>query len=110
MDAVDFAADASRRALDAERLRSSRVLARIRFIGISIAFVFNALMPVFAPAQAQFQGSVALFAAYWFAAAAIHTAVRRSDRAARLVGLDIPFVDMRPPSRCSTRCSGASST
>jgi adenylate cyclase len=81
-------------ALDAERLRSSRVLARIRFIGISIAFVFNALMPVFAPGQAEFQGSVALFAAYWLAAAAIHTAVRRSDRAARLVGLDIPLVDM----------------
>jgi hypothetical protein len=33
--------EVSRRALASERLRSSRLIARIRFIGISIAFAFN---------------------------------------------------------------------
>ena len=94
MEAVDSAREASRRALDAERLRSSRVLGRIRFIGITIAFVFNWLLPTIAPVATRYQASLPLFAAYWLAAALVFRAVRRSDRVARLVGLDIAVVDM----------------
>src|SRR5262245_15714962 len=86
--------DVSRRALDAERLRSSRLVARIRFVGISIAFLNNWLMPSVFPDAAQFQGNVGLFLLYWFAAGVLYLAGRRSDRVAGLVGLDIPFLDM----------------
>jgi len=76
MEAVDSAREASRRALDAERLRSSRVLGRIRFIGITIAFVFNWLLPTIAPGATRYQASLPLFAAYWLAAALVFRAVR----------------------------------
>jgi adenylate cyclase len=94
MEGGDSARETTRRALDAERLRSSRVIATNRFVGISIAFVFNLLLPTLAPTAAQYQGSIPLFAAYWIAAATVYVAVRRSDRIARLVGLDVSLLDM----------------
>ena len=86
--------EVSRRALGAERLRSSRLLARVRFIGISIAFLFNSIMPSVFHDAAQYQAPVPLFAAYWLAAGALYLAGRSSDRVAGLVGLDIPLLDM----------------
>jgi hypothetical protein len=86
--------EVSRRALAAERLRSSRLLARIRFVGISIACAFNWVTPVLFHDAARYQGSVVLFFVYWCAAAGLYWTGRRSDRVAALVGLDIPFLDM----------------
>ncbi|HXJ33641.1 MAG TPA: adenylate/guanylate cyclase domain-containing protein [Candidatus Eisenbacteria bacterium] len=94
MDAIDPAREASARALAAERLRSSRLVARIRFIGISVAFLFNWAMPVFAPEAQPYQGSVPLFAAYLAVSAVVFWWSRRSDQAARLVGLDVCLIDM----------------
>lgn len=69
--------EVSRRALGAERLRGSRLIARIRFVGISIAFFFNWIMPgIFADA-AQYQAPVPAFAAYWVAAGVLYLAGRR---------------------------------
>jgi len=87
-------ADASRRALAAERLRSTRWLGVFRFVGISIAGVLNVLVPWLIPEARPFQSDVRLFTCYWLAAAAVFWATRRSGRAARLVGLDISVVDM----------------
>src|SRR5262249_524257 len=86
--------DVSRRALDAERLRSSRLLARIRFVGISSAFLNNWLMPRAFQAAAQSQADVGLFLVYWLAAGVLYLAGRRSDRVTGMVGLDIPLLDM----------------
>ena len=86
--------DVSRRVLAAERLRSSRLLARVRFIGITIAFGFNAAMPLFFRDAARFQGDQRVFLLYWCAAAALYLLGRRSDRIAGLVGVDIPMLDM----------------
>jgi adenylate cyclase len=85
--------DVSRRALAEERLRSSRLLGRIRFVGISIAFAFNLLVSLF-PEARQYHGSVSLFALYWLAAAGVYVAIRRSPRLATFAGLDIPLLDM----------------
>jgi len=93
MEALDPAREASRRALDAERPRSSRVIAINRFVGISIAFVFNFFLPTLWSSAARYQGNVPLFAAYWLAAA-LYVGVRCSDRIARLVGVDVSLLDM----------------
>ena len=86
--------DVSRRALAAECLRSSRLLARVRFVGITIAFGFNAAMPFLFRDAARYQGDQSVFLLYWCAAAALYLLGRRSDRIAGLVGLDIPLLDM----------------
>jgi adenylate cyclase len=93
-DADSSARATSERALALERLRSSRLVARSRFIGISFAFAFNWALPIVAPASARYQGSVAMFGAYWVVAAALFVAGRRSDRIARFVGLDVSLLDM----------------
>src|SRR5262245_18409482 len=86
--------DDATRALDAERLRTSRLLARIRFIGISVAFAFNALLPVLFPGAVQYQTSLRVFVPYWVLAAGLYLAGMRSERMARIVGLDVAFLDM----------------
>jgi len=91
---TDPGAEASRRALAAERLRSTRWLGVFRFVGISIAFALNLLVPEVIPGARAFQSDVRLFACYWTAAAAVFWATRRSERTARLVGLDIVLIDM----------------
>ncbi len=88
------ARETAERALARERLRSSRVVAWSRFVGISIAFAFNWLLPYVAPGSARYQGNVAIFAAYWAVASVLYLAVRRSDEVARFVGLDVSLIDM----------------
>jgi class 3 adenylate cyclase len=86
--------EASREALAAERQRSIRMLGVFRFVGITIAAVLNSVLPLVIPQGAAYQSDVRLFAGYWLAAAAIFWASRRSGQIARLVGLDVPLVDM----------------
>src|SRR5436189_6342011 len=88
------ARETSERALALERLRSSRLVAWSRFVGISVACAFNWVLPMVAPGSARYQGNVPIFAAYWIVATALYLAVRRSDRVARFVGLDVSLVDM----------------
>ena len=85
--------DVSRRALADETLRSSRLIARIRFIGITVALAFNWTFPSIFPDARQHQVSVPLFCAYWVAAALVFWAGRRSERVARLVGIDMAVLD-----------------
>jgi adenylate cyclase len=94
MSATDSARDASTRALAEERLRSTRLVARMRFVGIAIAFVLNELLPPFVPAARIYQADVDIFTAYFVAAGLVFVAVRRSGRAASLVGIDIAVLDM----------------
>ena len=91
---TDSAVEAFRSALAEERLRSTRLVGWLRFVGISLAFVLNLLMPDIIPQTHALQADVRLFACYWLAAAAVFWANRRSGRVARLVGLDIALVDM----------------
>ena len=86
--------EVSRRVLADETLRSSRLVGRIRFVGITIALVFNWVFPQVFPEARHHQASVPLFLAYWVAAALVFWAGRRSDRVARLVGIDIAVLDM----------------
>jgi len=91
---MDPGTEASRHAVAAERVRSARFVGVFRFIGISIAFALNLLVPYVIPAQADFQSDVRLFACYWFLAAAVFLATRHAPLGARLVGLDVVLVDM----------------
>ena len=86
--------EVSRRTLASETLRSSRLVGRIRFVGITIALAFNWIFAEVFPAARQYQASVPLFFAYWVAAALVFWAGRRSDRVAGLVGIDIAVLDM----------------
>jgi adenylate cyclase len=85
--------EVSRRALADETLRSSRLIGRIRFVGITVALAFNWTFPSIFPEARQHQVSVPLFCAYWVAAALVFWAGRRSDRVARLVGIDMAVLD-----------------
>src|SRR6266566_823367 len=87
-------AEAFARALAAERRRSIRFVAWLRFLGISIAFALNEVLPSLLPGARPFQSDSRLFASYWLAAAAVFWATRHSARAARLVGLDVAVVDI----------------
>ena len=99
-----LADDISQRALAAEQLRSSRVLAGMRFIGISFAFVLNAILPRVTSTGGAFATSDVMFGVYWLASAALYLTVRRSERVARWVGFDVAALDMpRRFSSCATR-------
>jgi hypothetical protein len=52
---MDPGTEASRRAVAAERVRSARFVSVFSFIGISIAFALNLLVPYASPAQKAFQ-------------------------------------------------------
>ncbi len=83
-----------RRALADERLRTSRLLARIRFVGISVAFLVNALLPLLFPEAVRYQSSFRVFVPYWLVAAGLYVAVRRWEHMTRLVGVDVALLDM----------------
>jgi adenylate cyclase len=82
------------RALADERLRTSRLLARIRFVGISVAFAFDWLLPALFPEAARYQSSLRVFGVYWLVAATVYLAIMWSERMARLVGFDVALLDM----------------
>ncbi len=91
---MDPGTEASRAAIAAERRRSIRFVAWFRFLGISIAFALNEILPSLLHGARPFQADSRLFASYWLAAAAVFWATRHSARAARLVGLDVALVDI----------------
>ena len=86
--------EAVRQAIAEERLLSARRVSFFRFFGISIAYVLNWITPRFIPEALASQADLRLFAGYWFLAAVVFWAARRSDRIARVVGLDIALLDM----------------
>src|SRR5262245_34395935 len=86
--------ESTRRALAAERLRTGRLLARIRLAGITVAFALDWLLPKCFAEGAQYQTSLRIFAIYWVVAASLCLAGLRSERMARLVGLDVALLDM----------------
>jgi class 3 adenylate cyclase len=80
--------------MDEERLRSARRVSAFRLSGVSLAYALNWLMPYALPEALALQADLHVFAAYWVLAAAVFAAALRSDTVARLVGLDMPVVDM----------------
>jgi adenylate cyclase len=81
-------------ALAAERLRTGRLLARIRLAGITVAFALNWVLPKCFAEGAHYQSSLGIFGIYWVVAASLCLAGLRSERMARLVGLDVALLDM----------------
>jgi adenylate cyclase len=81
-------------ALVAERLRTGRLLARIRLAGITVALAVDWLLPKCFAEGAQYQSSLGIFGIYWVVAASLCLAGLRSERMARLVGLDVTLLDM----------------
>jgi hypothetical protein len=66
----------------------------MRFFGISVAFAFNLVVPGLIAETRALQADIHLFAFSWLAAVVVFWANRRSRQVARLVGLDIVFLDM----------------
>jgi len=91
---MDPGTEASRHAVAAERVRSARFVSVFRFVGISIAFALNLLVPYAIPKQAAYQSDIRLFVCYWLLAAAVFWANRQPGLGARLVGLDVVIIDM----------------
>src|SRR4029453_3845586 len=79
--------ETARRALDAERLWTSRLLTRIRFVGISVAFACNWLVPVVFPTGARYQSNLHIFGVYWVVAGGLYIAGLGPERPGRLVGV-----------------------
>jgi adenylate cyclase len=86
--------EGTQRALAAERLRTGRLLARIRLAGITAAFALDWVLPRCFAEDAHYQTSLGIFAIYWVVAASLCLAGLRSERMARLVGLDVALLDM----------------
>jgi adenylate cyclase len=87
-------AEAFHRALAEEQLTSVRRLGVFRFGGITAALVLNAVLPLFVSPAVRYQADLRLATWYWVVAGIVFVASRRSDRVARLVGLDVVCVDM----------------
>jgi adenylate cyclase len=84
--------EVTRRALAVERLRTGRLLARIRLIGITVAFAASWALPRCFPES--HQGSLQIFGIYWVVAASLCLAGLRSERMVGIVGLDVALLDM----------------
>jgi adenylate cyclase len=87
------AADAFRRALAAERLRSARLFCALRFVGVSAFFALALLMGVVI-GRPGWANNWAIFTTYWAVAGALLWLARRSDIVARLASGAIPLLDM----------------
>src|SRR5262245_43050814 len=84
--------EVTRRALAGERLRTGRLLARIRLVGITLAFAVSWALPrCFSNAH---EGSLQIFGVYWVVAASLCLAGLRSERMVGLAGLDVALLDM----------------
>jgi adenylate cyclase len=82
-----------RRALEAQRVRTARVLARIRLGGVAAALALVVAMS-YGAAQPDWKVLVPILGAYAAGALALHIAVRASERAARWAGLGVALVDV----------------
>src|SRR5262245_1142280 len=90
--AAGTAHEVTRRALAVERLRTGRLLARIRLIGITVAFALSWALPRCFPEDRQ--ASLQIFGIYWVVAASLCLAGLRSERMVGVVGLDVALLDM----------------
>src|SRR5262245_15743710 len=93
-DAPPPTPEVTQRALAAERVRTGRLLARIRLAGITVAFAVNWVLPMCFANGAHYQSSMPIFAIYWVVAASLYLADLRSDRMVHLVGFDVALLDM----------------
>jgi adenylate cyclase len=82
------------RALAAERRRTSRLFAAVRFAGVSAFFALSLLMGVVIASPEWTNNNWSLFAAYWAVAGILFVLGWRSERAARLSTLAVPLLDM----------------
>ena len=86
-------ADASvQAALNAERLRTARLLHAVRFVAVSVFLVLTLLLEVVL--RVWRGNNWILFAFYWVAAALVFWSSRSSDRVAKLGVFAVPVVDM----------------
>jgi adenylate cyclase len=81
------------RALDEQRARAGRMLARVRFVGVAAAFVLI-LVVAYGAEQSDWAVMVPVFGVYLAAAATLAAAVGRSDRAAIWAGFGVGVVDV----------------
>src|SRR5262249_23396369 len=86
--------EVTQRALATERVRTGRLLARIRLAGITVAFALNWGLPKCFAEGGQYQSSLELFGIYWVVAASLCLAGLCSERMVRLVGVDVAPLDM----------------
>ena len=83
-----------RRALAEERARNMQRLNLFRFIGVSVAWAFNLILPLFIEAARLRQANLRLFAIYAILAGGIWWHGRRALAATNSGWLAVPFVDM----------------
>ncbi|HZI13847.1 MAG TPA: adenylate/guanylate cyclase domain-containing protein, partial [Myxococcus sp.] len=85
--------DSVSRALDAERQRNARQLARIRFGAVTLLFAVSAYFGL-ALGQDDWTVYLRTFTAYWVLTTAVVVAVEITAPAARWAGLTLAFVDV----------------
>jgi adenylate cyclase len=81
------------RALDAERQRNARQLARIRFVAVTLLFGVAAFFGL-ALGQKDWAAYLPTFIVYWVLTTAVVVAVERTAPAAQWAGLTLAFVDV----------------
>ncbi|HEY6477254.1 MAG TPA: hypothetical protein VI456_11785, partial [Polyangia bacterium] len=81
------------RALEQQRARTGRMLARIRLVGV-VAILALVLAVAYGAAQADWRVMVPVFATYAAGAALLAVAVRVSDRAAIWAGFGVALLDV----------------
>ena len=81
------------RALEAQRMRTARVLALVRLVGVAAAFALG-LMRAYAVGEHDWRVLLPIVGAYAGGALLLFLAVRASARAARAAGLGVAFIDV----------------
>jgi adenylate cyclase len=81
------------RALEAQRVRTARVLAQVRLVGVAAALALGAFM-TYGAAQSDWKVLVPILGTYTIAALLLFLAVRVSGRVAHWAGLGVALVDV----------------
>jgi adenylate cyclase len=81
------------RALEAQRMRTARVLAQVRLVGVAAALALG-LIRTYAAHEQDWGVLLPILGGYAAAASFLYAAVRVSARAARWAGLGVAFVDV----------------
>ena len=81
------------RALEAQRMRTARVLALVRLAGVAAAFALG-LMRAYAVGEQDWRVLLPILGSYAGGALLLFLAVRASARAARAAGLGVAFIDV----------------
>jgi adenylate cyclase len=80
-------------ALEGQRIRAGRMLARVRLVGVAVAFALI-LAVAYGAGQPDWRVMVPVFGAYLAAAVLLASAVRASDRAAIWAGFGVAALDV----------------